>query len=350
MPLDGARAGQEEDLYMTDNQTRWLSFYDRITMPVRQRMGKLGLQGKLMVGIFVPIFMAFLIIGGMLFVSVGPFVSVRALGSNSLKELGSASVRESAASLNRLGEQIIQGKAESVAKQIEIYLETHPGLSGSSLTNDPRLREIAVQRVGETGYTAVHNNKGVNYFHVNPQIVGTDLHGLATKLPGFVKVLDAGLHGAAGGYYDWKDVDGKVRPKYMFSVPVEETNLVVAATTYIDEFGKPAGAILGKVGQMQDSYSARYRNRFLFFLAIVLVVLGALLGVIYAFSSSVVRPIRHLSEVADQISMGDLEAVVNVEGEGEVARLGQSVERMRTSVKTAMERLENRKGPVVVRE
>ena len=48
--------------------------------------------------------------------------------------------------------------------------------------------------------------------------------------------------------------------------------------------------------------------------------------------------------------MGDLEATVNVEGEGEVARLGQSIERMRTSVKTAMERLENRRGPVVIRK
>jgi len=335
---------------MTDKQNRWLGFFYRIITPVKQRMNNLGLQEKLMVGIFVPILGAFLIIGGMLFVSVGPFVSIRALGSNSLKELGSASVRESAASLNKLGEQIIQGKAESVAKHIGIYLESHPGLSGASLANDPRLREIAVQRVGETGYTAVHNKKGVNYFHVNPQIVGTDLHRLADKLPDFVKVLDAGLHRAAGGYYDWKDVDGKVRSKYMFSVPVEETNLVVAATTYIDEFGKPAGAILGKVGQMQDAYAARYRNRFLFFLAIVLVDLGVLLGIIYVYSASVVKPIRHLSEVADQISMGDLEVTVDVEGEGEVARLGQSIERMRTSVKTAMELLENRRGPIVVRK
>ena len=335
---------------MTDKQKRWLGFIYRIMTPVKQRMDKLGLQEKLMMGIFVPILAAFLIIGGMLFVSVGPFVSIRALGSNSLKELGSASVRESASSLNKLGEQIIQAKAESVAKQIEIYLESHPGLSGALLVSDPRLQEIAVQRVGETGYTAVHNKKGVNYFHVNPQIVGTDLHGLANKLPDFVKVLDAGLRRAAGGYYDWKDVDGKVRPKYMFSVPVEETNLVVAATTYIDEFGKPAGAILGKVGQMQDAYAARYRNRFLFFLAIVLVDLGVLLGIIYVYSASVVRPIRRLSEVADQISMGDLEVTVDVEGEGEVAKLGQSIERMRTSVKTAMERLENRRGPVVVRK
>jgi HAMP domain-containing protein len=335
---------------MTDKQNRRSGFFSGMTTPVRKRMNRLDLQKKMMIGVFVPILVAFLIIGGMLFVNVGPFVSIRALGSNSLKELGSASMRESAASLNKLGEQIIQAKAESVAKQIEIYLESQPDLSGAWLISDPRLREVAVQRVGETGYTAVHNKKGVNYFHVNPKIVGTDLHGLADKLPDFVKVLDAGLDGAAGGYYDWKDVDGKVRPKYMFSVPVEDSNLVVAATTYIDEFGKPAGAILSKVGEMQNAYASKYRNRFLFFLLIVLVDLGVLLGVIYAYSSSVVRPIRHLSEVADQISMGDLEATVNVEGEGEVARLGQSIERMRTSVKTALERLENRRGPVVVRK
>jgi HAMP domain-containing protein len=335
---------------MTDGRKRLLSFFDTIIARVDQKMNVLGLQGKLMVGIFVPILLAFSIIGVMLFLSVGPFVSIKGLGSASLKELGSASVKESTSSLNNLGEQIIQSKAEGVAKQIEIYLESHPDLSGAALSNDPRLQEIAVQRVGETGYTAVHNKKGINYFHVNPRIVGTDLHGLADKLPEFVKVMDAGLRGPAGGYYNWKDVDGKVRPKYMFSAPVEGANLVVAATTYIDEFGKPAGAILTKMGQLQEAYTGRYRNRFLFFLAIVLIDLCVLLAVVYGYSSSVVRPIRHLCDVADQISMGDLEAEVNVEGGGEVARLGRSIERMRTSVKAAMERIENKSGAVVIRK
>lgn len=333
---------------MTDKLGRLGTFLDKITAAAERRMSVLGLQGKLMVGIFVPILLAFLVIGLMLFVSIGPFVSIKGLGSSSLKELGSASVKESSSSLNSLGEQIIQAKAEGVAKQIEIYLEAHPDLTGAALGNDPRLQEIAVQRVGETGYTAVHNKKGINYFHVNPRIVGTDLHGLAAKLPDFVKVLDAGLRGPAGGYYDWKDVDGKVRPKYMFSAPVEGTNLVVAATTYIDEFGKPAGAILNKMGQLQDTYTARYRNRFLFFLAIVLIDLGVLLAVVYAYSSSVVKPIRHLCDVADRISMGDLEAKVTVEGGGEVAKLSSSIERLRRSVKAAMERIENKSGPVVI--
>jgi HAMP domain-containing protein len=316
--------------------------------PVKERMNRLGLLQKLMLGIFVPILIAFFVIAGMLFVSAGPFVSIKQLGSDSLKELGAAAVKESTISLNRLGEKVIREKADSVAKQVEIYLESRQGLSGASLLKDARLQEIAVQRVGETGYTAVHNNKGINYFHVNPKIVGTDLHGLADKLPDFVKLMDKGLRGSVGGYYDWTDIDGKVRPKYMFTTPVEGTNLIVAATTYIDEFGKPAAAILSKMDQMEGTYAAQYGRRFAVFLVIVLIDLAVLLGVIYLYSASVVKPIRRLSDVADRISMGDLEATVTVEGEAEVAKLGRSIERLRTSVKTAIERLENRKKHVFV--
>lgn len=319
----------------------------RLTLMSGEQVSKLGLLQKLMLGIFVPILLAFLIIGGMIFVSIDlgkvQFLSIRDLGSNSLKELGAASVKESTASLNKLGEKVIQEKAEGVARQIEIYLESHPGMSGISLADDPRMQEIAVQRVGETGYTAVHDNRGINYFHVNPKIVRTDLHKLADKLPDFVKILDAGLRRPASGYYDWKDVDGNVRAKYMFTTPVQGTNLVVAATTYIDEFSKPARTIIEKMNQMEDSYSVRYNRRFLLFLVIVLVELAILLVVIYIYSSSVVRPIRQLSEVADRISMGDLDATIDVKGKGEVASLAKSIERMRASVKTAIERLQKKR-------
>lgn len=319
----------------------------RLILMSGEQVSKLGLLQKLMLGIFVPILLAFLIIGGMIFVSIDlgkvQFLSIRDLGSNSLKELGAASVKESTASLNKLGEKVIQEKAEGVARQIEIYLESHPGMSGISLADDPRMQEIAVQRVGETGYTAVHDNRGINYFHVNPKIVRTDLHKLADKLPDFVKILDAGLRRPASGYYDWKDVDGNVRAKYMFTTPVQGTNLVVAATTYIDEFSKPARTIIEKMNQMEDSYSVRYNRRFLLFLVIVLVELAILLVVIYIYSSSVVRPIRQLSEVADRISMGDLDATIDVKGKGEVASLAKSIERMRASVKTAIERLQKKR-------
>jgi HAMP domain-containing protein len=310
-----------------------------------------GLLQRLILGIFVPILLAFLIIGVMLFISIDfgsvQFVSIRDLGFNSLSELGTASLKESTASLNKLGERMIQEKAQDVAKQIEIYMKSHNQKAIATVAKDPRLKEIAVQKVGETGYTAVHDNRGINYFHVNPQIVGTDLHALTPKLPNFVKILDAGLEKPANGYYDWKDADGKIRPKYMFTAPVEGTNAVVAATTYIDEFSKPAKAVVEKMNLIHQTYSAQYNKRFMFFLFIVAVELVVLLAVIYLYSLSIVRPIRHLSEVADKISMGDLRATVDVKAKGEVLVLAQSIKRMQVSVRAAIERLQKgREGAV----
>ncbi len=318
---------------------------------VGEEKSGLGLLQRLILGIFVPILLAFLIIGVMLFVSInlGPvqFVSIKDLGFNSLNELGTASLKESTTSLNRLGERMIQEKAQDVAKQIEIYMKSHNQKSIATLANDSRLKEIAVQKVGETGYTAVHDNRGINYFHVNPQIVGTDLHALGPKLPDFVKILDPGLQKPASGYYDWKDADGKIRPKYMFTTPVEGTNAIVAATTYIDEFSRPAKAIVEKMNLMQQTYAAQYHKRIMFFLLIVAIELVVLLAVIYLYSSSIVRPIRHLSEVADKISMGDLRATVDVRAKGEVLVLAQSIKRMQVSVRAAIERLQKvREGTI----
>ncbi len=306
-----------------------------------------GLLVRLLLGVFVPILLAFLIIGCILFVSVNvgkfQFTSIKDLGISSLSDLGAASLKESTTSLNKLGEKIIQAKAEDVAKQLEIYVKAHSPRNVAALTGDATLKEIAIQKVGDTGYTAVHDTKGINYFHVNPQIVGTDLHDLRTKLPDFVKILDAGLQGPASGYYNWKDADGRIRPKYMFTAPVKGTTLIVAATTYIDEFSQPARAIVSKMNQMRGTYSAQYNKRFTVFFLIVVVDLIILLIAIYIYSSSIVRPIRHLSEVADRISMGDLQASVDIKGKGEVVVLAQSIERMQTSVKAAIERLQKRR-------
>ena len=98
---------------------------------------------------------------------------------------------------------------------------------------------------------------------------------------------------------------------------------------------------------IHQTYSAQYNKRFMFFLFIVAVELVVLLAVIYLYSLSIVRPIRHLSEVADKISMGDLRATVDVKAKGEVLVLAQSIKRMQVSVRAAIERLQKgREGAV----
>jgi HAMP domain-containing protein len=315
-------------------------------MPVRKISG-LGLLPKLLIGTLVPILVAFLIIWAIVFFSVdlGNFriTSVKDIGSESLKELTTTSLKESKSSLDRLGEKMIKEKAIDVAAQIEIFVKTHAKMKREDILRDPWLKSIAVQKVGETGYTAVHDNQGINYFHVNPKIVGTDLHDLSTKLPAFWKILEASLKGPASGYYDWKDADGKIRPKYMYLAPVKDTDLIVAATTYIDEFSRPAKAMEGRMKQIERTYLEDYQDRIKIFYLVILCVIIVLFVRIYFYARSVIHPIRYLSEVADKISMGELDTPIQIKGKGEVGVLAESIERMQTSVKAAIERLQRRR-------
>jgi len=156
------------------------------------------------------------------------------------------SVQESQKALRRLGEETIRLQAESVASQVEVYLAAHPNLAIAELQKDQRFKAIAVQPVGETGYTALADYDTLfNRFHTNPKVVDTDLHDLREKRPAFWRIMGASQGGkTAGGYYNWEEPDGSIREKYMWIAvargrTADAVGLNVAATTYIDEFSKP---------------------------------------------------------------------------------------------------------------
>lgn len=312
----------------------------------KKNMG-IGLLPKLLLGVFIPILIVFILIGIMIFYSLDlrgtRLTSIKEIGSESLRELSATSLKESTTSLDRLAEKIIQEKAVDVAAQIETYIRFNPKIKKEDLNKDLWLKSVAVQKVGETGYTAVHDTRGINYFHVNPQIVGMDLHDLATRLPAFWKILEASLKGPASGYYDWEDADKKIRPKYMYLAHVKGSDLVVAATTYIDEFSKPSRAIEEKMTQLQNRYVGEYEKKFQIFYIATLLVLAVLLLVIYFYSRSVIQPILSLADIANRISMGELDTPIHIKAKGEVGLLAESVERMQMSVKTAIERLQRRR-------
>ncbi len=312
----------------------------------KKRRG-LGLLPRLLLGIFIPILIIFFFLWILIFYSWdfrgNQFTSIKDIGAQTLKEVSTVSVREAKSSLNKLGEKIIKQKAIDVAAQMEIFIKSHPKMKREDLFKDPWLKSIAIQKVGETGYTAVHDDKGINHFHVNPAIMETDLHDLAPKLPAFWKILEASLKGPAWGYYDWKEADGKIRPKYMYLAPVQGTDLIVAATTYIDEFSKPAKTIEGSMQFVVRGYFNAYEIKIQVFYFVMLVAIVFMLMMVYFYSRSVIYPIRYLSEVADRISMGDLDAPIRIKATGEVGLLAESIERMQTSVKAAIERLQKRK-------
>ena len=87
-----------------------------------------GLLSRLIVGIFVPILLAFAFMGCILFLDINigkfHFPSIKGIWLNSLNELGGASLKESTSSVNKLGEMIIRQQADDVAKLLEIHLKS----------------------------------------------------------------------------------------------------------------------------------------------------------------------------------------------------------------------------------
>ena len=74
---------------------------------------------------------------------------------------------------------------------------------------------------------------------------------------------------------------------------------------------------------------------------VIAALIGA--GLAVGITRSVTVPVGQLVKVADQISMGDLDAAMEVHSRDEIGELADSMERMRVSLKAAMERLKKQR-------
>jgi HAMP domain-containing protein len=96
------------------------------------------------------------------------------------------------------------------------------------------------------------------------------------------------------------------------------------------------------VGFFEETVEKEIQRALLPLVGIIAVVpfIGALLS--FVLASWIVRPIVGLTEIADKVTMGDLETSVSgkcVKSRDEIGDLARSLERMRSSLKAAMLRL-----------
>ncbi len=81
------------------------------------------------------------------------------------------------------------------------------------------------------------------------------------------------------------------------------------------------------------------RNR-LIELAAVAVALALTMLLLSVVVRAITRPIAHLAAVADRISLGDMDATIDVDSKDEIGELGERFRRMQVSLKAAMDALE----------
>jgi len=240
-----------------------------------------------------------------LFLTALPLSVVGYAGLDAIERASTLTVAESVEQMKNLGEEAIRQKALDVASQARLYLESHPELLSdpAAMMADEEFAAIAVQSVGETGYTALYDADGIMYFHPNPKLVGTDMRELSTDLPAFWEIFSASLDGSkVGSYYVWEELDGSLREKYMECAPVGETRFRVAASTYIDEFYAPIRDTEQKARAIFE------QTRIQTYVAIVAVTILALL-IALGLSSYISKPVASLITASKAVEAGHFSTV-----------------------------------------
>jgi predicted Zn finger-like uncharacterized protein len=299
--------------------------------------GWLGLRGKMMI--------LFLVLP-ILLMAVSGYLS-----QQQLNKLANEITEESTALVLEEGKEKLMQKARDVALQAEIYLRAHPDLVREDFFYDPDFSGIAVQSVGQSGYTCIiqqpEADKGQNWTiwaHPNPNIIGIDDIDMIRKAlgPYFENFWNV-LTGALGmkeseGFYRWKDPDGKIREKYMALAPIqlEGKPFLLMSTAYIDEFTNKTEDLKKRAQKL--SVDTRNLN---FGILIGAIVLIGLIIIIYGYRLT--RNIQYLTEAADRISVGDLEAEIDVHSKDEIGNLADAISRMQDSLRFSIERLRRRR-------
>ena len=264
-----------------------------------------------------------------------------------LKNLTNNIAQDSHEIVERLSHNLVNDTARMVAEQCRLYLLNHAELTRHDLNNDPEFRELAMQKVGETGYTCIYtvpDESGTSalWVHPNKKIIGVDLPPAMHKAlgPSYVawyNIYKGAYHGRTShGYYAWQEKDGSVRDKYMTCVPVQGTPYVVAATTYVDEINKDVFSLKAKAGHMTRKTSS--------------VILGVFIGTLGLMGTSVMFYGRRLkgnliklTDAAERISVGELNTEINIRSNDEISDLADTITRMQESIRLSIERLRRRR-------
>jgi HAMP domain-containing protein len=107
-------------------------------------------------------------------------------------------------------------------------------------------------------------------------------------------------------------------------------------------FGRSVGEIIGTltVSVPASVVIDKARNNTMHFIGMVVLffVLLALIVNVF-FTKMVLKPIKHLADNADEISLGRLETHINTSGGDEIAKLAKAFDRMKISIKMAFDQL-----------
>jgi len=302
---------------------------------------KIGLRGKIFLILFIiPVFMFTLVLAVPF--TVGYFNRAVGLIVNENEQYA---VEKSKNEINQM--------ASSIARQVEMYLLSHPELKREDLQNDPGLRKIIFQQVSFSGEASLYlrfnpeteDPLGTFVINRNKDLEGQPFSRLMVKgtlgkdkYDEFGKVVRVGEHGEyreASDFYLSRNESGILKERILACSPVSQTPYGIVATADTDDFMLTAKLLEGRV-----------RNLLFDTRNILIGIFGStlfLIGVIMLFFvQRITKKIKSLTEVAYRISVGELGAEVGIKSDDEIGDLADAISRMQDSIRLSIERLRRR--------
>jgi len=256
-----------------------------------------------------------------------------------IEEVYRQDIGYSEAVLKDMGEAAIRRRALDVAVQLDLVLRSVPWMRLNDLEKDKRFREIAVQRISSTGYTSVlDSDTGLLRFYQDREGRGIDLVALGRTVPALGSIVKAALEGKnAGGYYEWKDANGRKREKYLYIAPLTQrtadgARLSVVAATYVDEFAAPIVEAKALHNQAKadliattNRLAGSFKHTGLLFMALGILTISVLAYAVGAYFS---KSITQLREATSRVNQGEFNVWVKPSMSGEVGTLVQDFNKM----------------------
>lgn len=254
-------------------------------------------------------------------------------------------VNQSSDMVSSQAEQNVANLSTAVARQIQLYLDAHPELAHDGFSNDTVLSSLAVQKVGSRGFTFLYTTRPFTiltspFDRLNGKPLSdtmrATLGGDWQQVQRIIDPLDRGQNIPRKGYYMWQDRDGTKKKQYVVMTPILGTDYGVAAASYVSDFAKPLDEMKAYAGQE----AVRTKNTNFAITVATLIIIGAIVTI---YGHALVNRIKMLTDVADRISVGELDAEITLKSKDELGLLADAIARMQDSLRLSIMRLRRKR-------
>lgn len=266
--------------------------------------------------------------------------------------------------LTSYGKDLVELKAKGVAAQLSLVFREMDITNYSAIRLNESIRELATQPIfindREVGYLDLLDNTGQAVLHPNKDVEGRNFYQWADKYPLMWKyVKQSFTKEVVRGFYDFIDLEGNTRKKYMTLVQVQGTQFITVAAVNFDEFFLPVQQLIRENGEKTaveaeqkltvsvNEASDQIRNHTIIG-GVALLVFCVLLSLRMAVILT--DPIMKLRKGVLAVGQGELDTKLEEKGPSEIvelargfnmmeARLNEYINRIRheTAVRQAME-------------